>query len=51
MYELACFLSPLVVDVVLPATLQRQALAVLFVLTVEVPQIQFFAVLGHVGAD
>ena len=45
-YELACFVSPLVVDVVLPVTLQRQALAVLFVLTVEVPQIQFFDVVG-----
>ena len=28
-YELACFLSPLVVDVVLPVLMQRQALAVL----------------------
>ena len=35
-----------VVDVVLPVTMQRQALAVLFVLTVEVPQIQFFDVVG-----
>ena len=46
MYDLACFLSPLVVDVVLPVTIQPQALAVLFVLTVEVPQIQFFDVVG-----
>ena len=46
MCELACFLSTLVVDVVLPVTLQRQALAVLFVLAVEVPQIQFFDVVG-----
>ena len=35
-----------VVDVVFPVTMQRQALAVLFVLTVEVPQIQFFDVVG-----
>ena len=45
-YELACVLSPLVVDVVLPVLVQRQALAVPFVLTVEVPQIQFFDVVG-----
>ena len=45
MYELACFLSSLMVDV-FPVTMQRQALAVLFVLTVEVPQIQFFDVVG-----
>ena len=43
MHELACFLSPLVVDVVLFVTKQRQ---VLFVLTVEVPQIQLFVVVG-----
>ena len=41
MHELACFLSPFVIDVVLPVTMQRQALAVLFVLTVEVSQGQF----------
>ena len=39
-------LVSLVVDVVLPVTIQRQALAVLFLLTVEVPQIQFFDVVG-----
>ena len=53
-YELACFLSPFVVDVVLIVTMHRQALAVLLVLTVEVPQIpvlrrRWFPVVGHVG--
>ena len=45
-YELTCFLSPFVVDVVLTVTMQRQALAVLFVLTEEVPQVQFFDDVG-----
>ena len=45
-YELKCFLSSLVIDVVLPVLMQRQALAVLFVRTVEVPQFQFFDVVG-----
>ena len=34
-YELACFLSPLVVDVVLPEVTQRQVLAVPCRFTVE----------------
>ena len=44
-YELACFLSPLVVDV-LPVIMQRQALAVLCRFSMEVPQLQFFDVVG-----
>ena len=41
-YELTCFSSLLEFDVVLPVIMQRQVLAVLCRITVEVPQTQCF---------
>ena len=45
-YELACFLSTLVVDVVPPCAHSATSSCAPIQLTVEVPQIQFFDVVG-----